>query len=475
MKRARLLLADSQRYAGDLYCGRIRPKRHGGPARADYTLGITQAVCRPFRGNQVERVAFSGHHAKVQPRMANNLTVVDLFCGAGGLSLGLRAAGFRHLKSIDNNSSAVETYARNVGSHVEAVEITEDTDLPKATLIAGGPPCQGFSSAGMRKAGDNRNTLVAGFAKIVARQKPLAFLFENVEGFLTGEDGSRVMDLLGPLIKAGYQIHLRKVNVANYGVPQHRKRVIAIGGLGWAPTFPAPTHAAFGAPGAALVTGDLPPTPSVSEALWGLPRAAESAPGIPQGHFAPRLTGDDLERVHRLKQGQTMRDLPPELWHESFGRRAYRRVMDGTPTERRGGAPHGIRRLYADQPSKAITSFARNEFIHPTENRFLTLRECARIQTFADDFVFSGKLADQALLIGNAVPPLFAEQVAKHLAAELQAGVEQNAGPGRLLSFVPTMSTGMSPALQRITTIVQNAFLASGAEKPKEGQLQLWR
>jgi len=148
--------------------------------------------------------------------------------------------------------------------------------------------------------------------------------------------------------------------------------------------------------------------------------------------------------------------------------------MDGTPTERRGGAPHGLRRLYADQPSKAITSFARSEFIHPTEDRFLTLRECARIQTFADDFIFSGKLADQALLIGNAVPPLFAEHVAKHLAAELRAGVENIAGPGRLLSFVPTMSTGMSPALQRITTIVKNTFLAKGDGRPKEGQLQLW-
>jgi DNA (cytosine-5)-methyltransferase 1 len=408
------------------------------------------------------------------PYMGKDLTVVDLFCGAGGLSLGLKAAGFRIVKSVDHSSAATATYARNLGAHVEAAEITEDTALPSVTLIAGGPPCQGFSSAGMRRTGDDRNTLVTVFAKIIARQKPDAFLFENVEGFLTGDNGSRVIDLLGPLINAGYQIHLRKVNIANFGVPQHRKRVIAIGGLHWAPTFPNPTHAAFGAPGAALVTGDLPPTPTVTDALRGLPRAAESAPGAPQGHFAPALTGDDLKRVQGLKQGQTMRDLPPELWHESFGRRASRRVMDGTPTERRGGAPHGIRRLRADQPSKAITSFARNEFIHPLEDRFLTLRECARIQSFADDFVFSGKPADQALLIGNAVPPLFAEYLAKHLAAELRAGVENIPGPGRLLSFVPTMSAGMSPALQRITAIVRSTFLAAGVGKPKEGQLQLW-
>ncbi len=403
--------------------------------------------------------------------MTPPLTAVDLFCGAGGLSLGFHAAGFQVLKSIDHNSAAVATYAKALGHHVEEEEITEDTALPKATVIAGGPPCQGFSSAGMRRAGDHRNTLVSVFAKVVTKQKPLAFVFENVEGFLTGEDGARVLDLLEPLVEAGYRIHLRKVNVANYGVPQHRKRVIAIGGLRWTPTLPEPTHAAYGAPGASLVKGNLPPTPTVLETLAGLDRPSECAPGKPQGHFAPPLDGDDMERVQRLKQGETMRDLPPAMWHQSFERRAYRRVMDGTPTERRGGAPSGIRRLSGDQPSKAITSFARNEFVHPTEDRFLTLRECARIQTFPDTFEFAGKISDQALLIGNAVPPLFAEAVARHLAAQLRAGVKQDAGEGRLLSFVPTMSTGMSPALQRITAVVQNTFCVAASNT----QLQLWR
>ena len=124
-----------------------------------------------------------------------------------------------------------------------------------------------------------------------------------------------------------------------------------------------------------------------------------------------------------------------------------------------------------DQPSKAITSFARNEFVHPSKDRFLTLRECARIQTFPDTFEFAGKIADQALPIGNAVPPLFAEVVARHLAAQLRVGVKQDAGEGRLLSFVPTMSSEMSPALQRITTVVQNTFSVTAANT----QLQLWR
>ncbi len=173
------------------------------------------------------------------------LSVVDLFCGAGGLSVGLRAAGFNVVWAADNNEAAVRTYRANLGEHVMCQSIAVNTDPPEAAVIAGGPPCQGFSSAGMRRPGDKRNTLVTCFAQIVARKRPLAFVFENVEGFLTAEGGKRVIDLLTPLVAAGYHIHVRKVNAANYGVPQHRKRVIALGGLGWEPSFPEPTHSAM--------------------------------------------------------------------------------------------------------------------------------------------------------------------------------------------------------------------------------------
>jgi len=159
-------------------------------------------------------------------------TVVDLFCGAGGLSSGFLAAGFEVVTSLDNNPQAVATYRANFGDHAGRVDISEDIELPDATVFVGGPPCQGFSSAGMRRAGDERNSLVSCFARLICDYRPTAFVFENVEGFLTAEDSNRVFDLLVPLVAAGYKIHLRKVNAANYGVPQHRKRVIAIGGLG---------------------------------------------------------------------------------------------------------------------------------------------------------------------------------------------------------------------------------------------------
>ena len=389
--------------------------------------------------------------------MSSGLTIVDLFCGAGGLSVGFRTMGFRLVWAADNNEAAVCTYRRNLGEHVLWQRIHEGTEPPDAAVIIGGPPCQGFSSAGLRRPGDKRNTLVTCFAEVIARKRPMAFVFENVEGFLTAEGGKRVLDLLTPLTAAGYRIHMRKVNAANYGVPQHRKRVIAIGGLGWDPSFPEPTHSAHGAPGARLAGTRLPRTPTLEEALAGLPTPGTIEPGDPPGHFYRPLVGVDLERARRLKPGQTMRDLPNDLWHESYRRRAYRRVVDGTPTERRGGAPAGLRRLTPDAPSKAITGGAPSEFIHPYEDRNLTLRECARIQTFSDDFTFCGTCSEQAQLIGNAVPPLLATIIARALAADLLVA-QPTHGNGKLLSFVPTLSNGMSPVLERVTELVVSTF-----------------
>lgn len=201
------------------------------------------------------------------PQTEVPLTVVDLFCGAGGLSLGFRRAGFDILRAVDNWKPAVDTYRANIGDHVVRQEIDMDCELPVSTVLVGGPPCQGFSSAGRRNHDDRRNSLVTVFSRLIAQYKPAAFVFENVEGFLTGVRGKFVFQLLEPVIEAGYRVHLRKVNAANYGVPQHRKRVIAVGCLGWEPSFPRPTHAAFGAPGAHLGNGHRAiPTPGVADA-----------------------------------------------------------------------------------------------------------------------------------------------------------------------------------------------------------------
>src|ERR1700733_3169528 len=386
------------------------------------------------------------------------LTVVDLFCGAGGMSLGFKAAGFATLCAVDWNDSAVETYRTNFGKHVLKQDLSATFEPPPASVIIGGPPCQGFSSAGMRRVGDTRNSLVSHFAALVQRLRPAAFVFENVEGFLTAEDGRHVFELLEPLIASGYRVHVRKINAANYGVPQHRKRVIAIGGLGWDPTIPEPTHSAFGAPGARSAYRHLPRTQTLAEALADLPPAALEPPGVPQGHYYRPLEGVDLERALAMKAGETMRDLPDELHHDSYRRRANRRVMDGTPTEKRGGAPAGLRRLEPDEPSKAITGGARAEFLHPFEHRSLTIRECAKLQRFPDDFIFCGRAAEQGQLIGNAVPPRLAAGIAATLAQDLLSGPRVESKPGALLSFMPTVADGFSPVLRRVTDQVHQAF-----------------
>ncbi len=386
------------------------------------------------------------------------LSFIDLFAGAGGLGLGFMRAGFTPLAAYDAWTPAVESYRSNLGDHIHQISIDAELDAPSATVIAGGPPCQGFSSAGGRRPDDLRNTLVGEFSRLIARLKPRAFIFENVEGFLTSADGLFVFELLEPLVKAGYRIHLRKINAANYGVPQHRKRVVAIGGLEWDPPFPEPTHAAFGAPGAHNGNGGaLKRTPTLEEALSILPLAVEGSPATPFDHTFKALTGDDLKRAQLLCPGQWMRDLPEELWHESYKRRAFRRVMDGTPTAKRGGAPAGIRRLRQDEPSKAITGGALRDFLHPFEHRPLTLRECATLQTFPLSFQFFGNDSEKIQLIGNAVPPVLAEVIAQSLKDALLRPQPAKNG-GALLSFKPTGSSGMSPALERVCQAVEARF-----------------
>jgi DNA (cytosine-5)-methyltransferase 1 len=390
--------------------------------------------------------------------MELNLTFVDLFAGAGGLTLGFQRAGFNSLAAYDTWIPAVRSYQLNLGDHIHKLFINAELDAPTATVVIGGPPCQGFSSAGLRRPDDARNTLVGEFSRLIARLKPNAFVFENVEGFLTSTDGLFVFELLEPLIEAGYRLHLRKVNAANYGVPQHRKRVVAIGGLGWDPTFPKPTHAAFGAPGSHRSNGRaLTRTPTLSEALSVLPPASTKSSVAVTDHTFHALDGDDLKRAQLLLPGQWMRDLPEELWHDSYKRRAFRRVMDGTPTEKRGGAPAGIRRLRADEPSKAITGGALRDFLHPTDDRPLTIRECATLQTFPLDFNFCGNDTEKIQLIGNAVPPLLAEVIASNLKSDLMHSQCTHRG-GALLSFHPTCSSGMSPALENVCRRVEARF-----------------
>jgi DNA (cytosine-5)-methyltransferase 1 len=253
--------------------------------------------------------------------------------------------------------------------------------------------------------------------------------------------------------------------------------------------FPNETHSYDS--GKSKKQTDKPFAPALDTALAGLgPAATEFSARVPYISEQPMSGYDqamrsnnpngtvlhhcysseqlDLERIGNLGPGQTMKDLPSSLWHDSFRRRAFRRVMDGTPTEKRGGAPAGIKRLKGDLNCLTITSAAIREFIHPSLDRPLTLRECARIQSFSDNFEFRGNALSIAQQIGNAVPPLAAHVFAHHLAmidgtfgSDVQAPAI--AKKPRFLGFHLTDAAGMSDALretQRRLALLTQAELA---------------
>ncbi len=207
-----------------------------------------------------------------------------------------------------------------------------------------------------------------------------------------------------------------------YGLPQLRKRVIIVGNLEQCKfDFPEPTHfeqaTLFDQDQNRLLSildaiGDLPPASDTGEVHYNrelendyqrFMRRVDDHPVL--HHQAKRLNEAAQRRIALIKQGETMKHLPGELQHPSFTRRSFRRVMDGTPTEKRGGAPSGLKRLIAHEPSLTITSGSTTEFVHPIADRPLTLRECARIQSFPDWYNFRGSWSSIATQIGNAIPP----------------------------------------------------------------------
>lgn len=413
--------------------------------------------------------------------MSKDDIVVSLFSGAGGFSAGFSQAGLKPIFGAEINADACQTYQLNIGSPCHQLDLgtVEPTQIKNLAggrrpfVVIGGPPCQGFSTAGPRNSADPRNQLIFNYLNIVERLAPRWFIFENVEGLLTSGGGKDLARLVREFVEMGYSVRLQKVNLASYGVPQTRKRVLIIGNrLGIDFQFPEELFS-FDS-GKAKKASGKPMAPSLTEAIAGLGPAETTRGALipytsvdPVNAFDARMREGNVAggvthhlrvnpvgrmQVELLKPGQTMKDLPLEFWHDSYKRRANRRVSDGTPTEKRGGAPSGIKRLHGNLQSLTITGAAAREFIHPTEHRPLTIRECARIQTFPDRYQWVGNNASVIQQIGNAVPPLAAEQLAKHLQyIDGSFGSDrQSAGAkaAKLLGFVLTEALGMSPALK---------------------------
>ena len=404
------------------------------------------------------------------------MNVISLFAGCGGCTLGLVQAGFEVRLAAELDPAACATYAQNFPhhplwqtdlTHIQPTELLSRAGLTGQVvdLVVGGPPCQGFSSAGGRDWHDPRNALLKRFVEFVIAIKPTWFVLENVEGLLTAKDGFYLIEAISHFLQAGYWVRGQKVYMEQYGLPQKRKRLFLVGNLEeCAFQFPIPTFLPY----APLPLLAQEPQRTLWDALGDLPQPTEAiitdyahpaqnryqtllrrTDGQPLTHHTIKKTNDLTQtRLEALEQGQTMKDLPPHLQHPSFQRRALRRVMDGTPSAKRGGAPAGLKRLTADQPALTITSAATAEFVHPLEDRLLTLRECARLQSFPDWFEFSGSWTSVATQIGNAIPPLFMAQLGQHI-QQYATGKRHETTHGRWLGLQSTQSNGLSPALQK--------------------------
>lgn len=376
-------------------------------------------------------------------------TVVDLFSGAGGLTLGFQAAGFDVVLASDISEACARTHTRNMPEvpflHADVSRISGDDILRRCGLrrgeldvLVGGPPCQGFSILGQRMLDDPRNRLFSEFVRLAGELQPRIAVIENVPGLATLHNGVLLREIRDAFQELGYRVDCAELLAAQYGVPQMRWRMFFIA---WrdpsisCALFPTPTHGSSG-------IGDLVPNRTVSvqqaagfvtiaEAISDLPRvnsggivadysgAPESAYQVAMrhgsvslhNHYAPRLNELNLERIRYLRPGQDWRDLPRDLLPLGM-----QRALRKDHTRR-------YRRMAWDGVARSIITRFRDpksgEYIHPEQTRTITIREAARIQSFPDWFVFEGGYSCQYDQVGNAVPPLLARAVAESISSIL--------------------------------------------------------
>jgi DNA (cytosine-5)-methyltransferase 1 len=378
---------------------------------------------------------------------------VDLFCGAGGLGLGLKRAGFSVIASADSDSVALKTYQANLGgltfdgdlAEPEAfVDYLAERGVRSVDLVAGGPPCQPFSRAGrskirdlvargQRSANDERAELWRSFVDVVEHLKPKVVLLENVPDMARWQDGAVLLGVMQALREEGFEPTARVLDAYRYGVPQHRARLFVVA--------TRKRHFAWPSEGRKQPTlkdaiGDLPVARG-GQTKESLPYKGASTPfqkrarrGVPakereliHDHWTRAVRKDDAEAFRLLKPGGTYKDLPKKL-------QRYRAdIFDDK-----------YKRLEWGGLSRTITAHIARDgywYIHPSQNRTLSIREAARIQTFPDWFQFAGHPTARFRQIGNAVPPALAEAVARQVRLALDAKPKRAASPfaTRLLAW----------------------------------------
>jgi DNA (cytosine-5)-methyltransferase 1 len=346
---------------------------------------------------------------------------IDLFCGAGGFSAGLARSGWSILGAIDSWEPALRTYALNFSHPVRKLDLSIadassvwtalGRDPIQLDLVVGGPPCQGFSIQRIGPDTDERNDLVVVFAKLVVEMRPRMFVMENVPGLLGARGRSTAARFESHLSNNGYVVQHVLVNAADYGTPQNRRRIFYYGWL-------AETVRPFVFP---PLLYEATRRRTVAEAIGDLaspPLDHSPTPGDPM-HRRTRLSETNVARLRHIPPGGGFENLPVDL-----------RVNAHKQGATRIGHRYVYGRLDPDKPASTITarfdSFTRGRFAHPFEDRNITLREGARLQSFDDRFQFQGTQEEVAALIGNAVPPLLAEIVGRALLSHLRGRPNPN-------------------------------------------------
>lgn len=345
--------------------------------------------------------------------MENVLNCIDLFCGCGGLSLGFEKAGINVLVGIDAWKDAITTFNYNHKnskgicadlSTLEPKEIEKELNGKSVDLIIGGPPCQGFSVAGKRIVDDVRNKLYKNFVRFVEYYKPQAFIMENVPNILSIGGGIVRDSIVKDFSELGYKVVYQVLTASNYGTPQNRRRAVFVGFKnGFEFKFPEKTVEK-------LITS--------SEALSDLPENS-----LEDGTPYPIAYKCDYQKLMRCNSDRVYNHQITE--HSERTKEIIALVPDGgnyknLPEELQQTRKVHIAwtRLNSQKPSFTIDTGHRHHF-HYKWNRIPTVRESARIQSFPDDFIFLGTKTSQYKQVGNAVPPLMAEAIAKKIKESL--------------------------------------------------------